>query len=131
MTEKEINEFVTFPKTFEKYKWYKPILVFIIGLIINAILIVSIYFIFSIVYGEHLIDGFLNGGYETLNNELGTIISNLSVITMIPAVYIATKIVKDRPFSSYASSRGGWNFKLYFKAFIIPFILFLVFELVE
>jgi len=50
---------------------------------------------------------------------------------MIPSVYIATKIVKDRPFSSYASSRGGWNFKLYFKAFIIPFILFLVFELVE
>ena len=131
MTEKEINEFITFPKTFEKYKWYKPILVFIIGLIINVLLVVTIYFIFSIAYGENYIDGFLNGGYETLNNALGTIIIDLSIITMIPSVYIATKIVKDRPFSSYASSRGGWNFKLYFKALIILFILFLAFELIE
>ena len=34
MTEKGISEFITFPKSFEKYRWYKPILVFIIALII-------------------------------------------------------------------------------------------------
>ena len=26
MTGKEISEYITFPKTFEKYRWYKPIL---------------------------------------------------------------------------------------------------------
>lgn len=131
MSEKENSEFITFPKSFENYRWYKPILVFIIGLIINTILSIAVYFIFTVVYGEPFIDGLINGGYETLNNAVGIIISDLSIITIIPSLYIATKIVKDRPFSSYASSRGGWNFKLYFKAFIIPFILFLIFELVE
>ena len=38
MTVKEISEYITFPRTFEKYRWYKPILVFIIGAIIYLIL---------------------------------------------------------------------------------------------
>ena len=33
-----MTKFISFPKTFEKYRWYKPILVFIIGLIIMLIL---------------------------------------------------------------------------------------------
>ena len=31
MTVKEISEYITFPRTFDKYRWYKPILVLIIG----------------------------------------------------------------------------------------------------
>ena len=38
MAVKEISEYITFPRTFEKYRWYKPILVFIIGAIIYLIL---------------------------------------------------------------------------------------------
>ena len=49
------------------------------------------------------------------------------IIILIPSLYIASKVIKDRPFSSYASSRGGWNFKLYFKALIIPLILYIIF----
>ena len=71
------------------------------------------------------------GGYEVLNTEAGQIFTDLGVIVAIPALYLATKIVKDRPFSSYASSRGGWNFKLYFKALLIPFILFIIIEAID
>ena len=71
------------------------------------------------------------GGYEVLNTEVGQIFTDLGVIVTIPALYFATKIVKDRPFSSYASSRGGWNFKLYFKALLIPFILFIIIEAID
>ena len=71
------------------------------------------------------------GGYEVLNTEVGQIFTDLVVIVTIPALYFATKIVKDRPFSSYASSRGGWNFKLYFKALLIPFILFIIIEAID
>lgn len=66
-----------------------------------------------------------------MNTEIGEIYSNLGVIIMIPSLYLATKIVKDRPFSSYASSRGGWNNKLFLKAFIIPFIVFLAMGVIE
>ena len=125
-----ITEFISFPKTFEKYKWYKPILVFIIGLIIMLILQGIILIVFSAIYGENIIELFA-GGYEVLNTEWGEIVSDLSVIIMIPALYIATKIVQDRPFSSYASSRGGFNFKLYLKALIIPFIALVILQCLD
>lgn len=129
MTEnKKISEFITFPKTFEKYKWYKPILVFIVGLILFAIFSVTIILACYGIYGESFVTSLINGGYEVLNSEAGLIVTDLGVIIMIPALYLATKIVRDRPFSSYSSSRGGWNTNLFFKALIIPLILFLIFE---
>lgn len=131
MTEKEITEYITFPKTFEKYKWYKPILVFIVGLVIYIILNLILAVIFDAVYGENLINSIMEGGYEVLNTELGEIFSDFGVIIMIPSLYLATLIVRDRPFSSYSSSRGGWNFKLYLKALIIPFVAFLILGGVE
>lgn len=129
MTENnKITDFITYPKTFEKYRWYKPILVFIIGLILMLIFQLILLVVFGAIYGESAMDIITGGGYEVLNTNLGEIFTDLSVIVMIPALYIATKIVRDRPFSSYASSRGGWNFKLYLKALIIPFIAFMVFQ---
>jgi membrane protease YdiL (CAAX protease family) len=127
----KITEFITFPKTFEKYKWYKPILVFIIGLILMFIFQGILLVVFGAIYGESAMDIITGGGYEVLNNKLGEIFTDLTVIVMIPALYIATKIVRDRPFSSYASSRGGWNFKLYLKALIIPFIALMIIQGIE
>ena len=131
MTDKEPSEFITFPKTFEKYRWYKPILVFIVGLIIFLILTGILTEVFIALYGENIKMQIINGGYEVLNTEMGQIFIDLGVIIMIPSLYLATKIVRDRPFSSYSSSRGGWNFKLYLKALITPFIIFLIFECIE
>ena len=73
MTEK--SEFITFPKTFEKYKWYKPILVFIIGVITYLILSLLLSLIFEVAYGEHLTNSILNGGYEVMNSENHTLLS--------------------------------------------------------
>ena len=70
-------------------------------------------------------------GYEVMNTEMGQIFTDLAVIIRIPSLFVATKIVKDRPFSSYSSSRRGWNFKLYFKAMIIPFIIYIIFEAIS
>lgn len=129
MTENnEKSEFITFPKTFEKYKWYKPLLVFIVTIIFYVIFSVALLIFSYGIYGESFVTSIINGGYEVLNSEGGQILSDLGIIILIPAIYLATKVVKDRPFSSYSSSRGGWNIKLYFKALIIPLILFLIFE---
>ena len=119
----KISDFITYPKTFEKYKWYKPILVSIIAFVIYIIFTIILIVAFGSIYGESLINNISLGSYETMNSPLGLIFTDLGVIIMIPALYIGAKIVKDRPFSSYMSSRGGWNYKLYFKAFIIPFII--------
>ena len=124
----KIAEYITFPRTFENYKWYKPILVFIIALIIYFILNYVVSIVFGGIYGWDVIDSIDAGGYEALNTAVGQIYTDLGIIVAIPAIFIAAKIVKDRPFSSYSSSRGGWNFKLYFKSLIIPLIMLLIFE---
>ena len=43
----------------------------------------------------------------------------------------ANKIVKYVPSSAFISSRGGWNFKLYFKALVVPFILYIIYEVIS
>ena len=53
------------------------------------------------------------------------------MVMFAPAIYIASNIVRDRPFSSYSSSRGGWNWKLYLKCLSIPFAIYLVFYLIS
>lgn len=131
MTENKILDFITFPKTFENYKWYKPILVFIVGFIIMLIFSVVLTFVFYEFLGQNFIMSIMTGGYEVLNTDIGQIFIDLGVIIIIPALYIASKIVKDRPFSSYLSSRGGWNFKLYLKALIILFILYIIFGAID
>ena len=87
--------------------------------------------VFEVAYGEHFTVSVLNGGYEVMNSELGQIFSDLGIIIIIPSLYIASKIVKDRPFSSYVSSRGGWNYRLYFKAMVIPLIIYIIFEVIS
>ena len=120
MSEHNTPEYITFPRTFENYRWYKPILVFIIGAIVYVILQVAIFAIFGMAYE----------GYEALNSEAGSYIGYLSVAIFLPSLYIATKIVQDRPFSSYSSSRGGWDWKLFFKSLTIPLAVYLIYEII-
>lgn len=130
MSEHNTPEYITFPRTFENYRWYKPILVFIIGAIVYVILQVAIFAIFGMAYGWNTIFQLMTQGYEALNSEAGSYIGYLSVAIFLPSLYIATKIVRDRPFSSYSSSRGGWDWKLFFKSLTIPLAVYLIYEII-
>lgn len=126
-----IKDYITFARTFENYKWYKPLLVFIISFVIMFILVgILTTVVYQILGIENLISTF-GKGIESLNNPETIIFTDLCLFMFIPSLYIASKIVNDRPFSSYSSSRGGWNFKLYLKALIIPLILYLIYFVVE
>ena len=125
MTEK--SDFITYPATFENYKWYKPILVIIVTIVMFAIFFGIVIAAFSSLYGWNFLMS-MTQGYEVMNTEAGQIFTDLGIIIFLPSLFIATKIVKDRPFSSYSSSRGGWNHRLYFKAMIIPAIIYIIFE---
>ena len=127
----KISDYITFPRTFEKYAWYKPIIVFILATIIMFILGGLMTLAASQVFGVDFIKFVLGKGIDGLNSAIPIIFTDLFIFMFIPGLYIASKIVKDRPFSSYSSSRGGWNFKLYLKALIIPLILFLIYQCIE
>lgn len=130
MSENKFPEYITFPRTFEKYRWYKPILVFIIATIVYVILQALIFVIFGQAYGFDNIFTLATQGYESLNSEVGSYIGYLSVAIFIPSLYIASLIVRDRPFSSYSSSRGGWNWKLFFKSLSIPLAVYIIYEII-
>ena len=127
----KISDYITSPRTFEKYAWYKPIIVFILATIIMFILAVLMTLAASQVFGVDFIKFVLGKGIEGLNSAIPIIFTDLLIFMFVPGLYLASKIVKDRPFSSYASSRGGWNFKLYLKALIIPVILYLFYQGIE
>ena len=122
----KISDYITFPRTFENYRWFKPIIVFILTFIIMIILGIATVAAFYLIEPELVISVF-QGGYESLISPMAILFTDLIIIIFIPSLYLASKIVNDRPFSSYSSSRGGWNFKLYFKALVIPVILYIIF----
>ena len=122
----KIYDYITFPTTFENYRWYKPILVFIVTFIIMFILGVLTVAAFYLIVGPDFVASVFKGGYEAFISPLAIFFSDLLIIIFIPSLYLASKVVNDRPFSSYSSSRGGWNFKLYFKALVIPVILYII-----
>ena len=51
----KISDYITFPRTFENYRWYKPILVFILSLIILSILMVAIVAVFYLTAGPEFV----------------------------------------------------------------------------
>ncbi len=130
--ENKFPDYVTFPRTFEKYKWYKPLITIVLVAILYFVFNTILTAVFQAIYGTNVIDGVMNGGYETLNSsDVSVYYSYLSMVIFAPAIYIASKIVRDRPFSSYSSSRGGWNWKIYFKCLSIPFVIYLAYFLIS
>ena len=66
-----------------------------------------------------------------MNSEIGSYIGYLSVAIFFPSIYVASRIVRDRPFSSYSSSRGGWNWKLYFKCLTVPLAIYMIYYIIS
>lgn len=114
------SDFITYGRTFEKYKWYKPVLIVIIGVILYSILSAIIMVIFNI-----------SGLSSIKDSSIQTIETVLTVITFIPSVYIASKIVKDRPFSSYLTLNTSWNWIVYFKTLAIAFSVYLIITIID
>ena len=120
-----IPDYITYPKKFKTYKWYKPFLValltgvfYFLGSIINTIIVFAI----ELITGSKtsVFAALLNQGYDGMNvyTAPGAIASLGSVVWMLIALIIAVKIVKDRPLHSYSSSSGkGWSWGIFFKCF--------------
>lgn len=100
--------------SFRNYKWFKPILVFVIAFIAFIIL-------------QSLPNILLIAHVDIDFVTWGSIISSYMIIIYIPSIYIGAKFVRDRPFSSYLSSRGGWSWEIFIKSFVISLFVVLIF----
>ena len=66
-------------------------------------------------------------GLETVEG----IYTSINIALMIPSFFISSKIVRDRPFSSYLSSRGGWNWEIFAKSLLVALVAYGIITLVE
>ena len=125
---KKAENYVTYPRTFESYRWYKPI--------IESVIIILVYLVAAVIMvGATLVPQLLNGtadistfqgGYDSLDayTPSGAIMTLGSLAIMIPIIWLAIKITKSRPFSSLSSSRGnGWSGKVFKKCLLVAFIV--------
>lgn len=128
MSETNIKDYITIGREFENYKWHKPLVTIILSAVIFFILTFVLGAIFQLAFGD--ISAGLSDSYESLNT-LGpaSLFSYMILVITIPAIYLASRIVKDRPFSSYASSLGGWRWKLYFKCMAVPLVIYVLFSI--
>ena len=113
------EEYIMHPRDYHGYKWYKPLLVLVLTVIFYLIFSAIIVGVSCILDGGDFskIKDIAASGYDSFNayTAAGALVSLGGVAVIIPSLYLAAQIVKDRPFSSYASSRGGWRMPIFRK----------------
>lgn len=126
--------YILLPRTYTSYRWYKPLL--------TALLLLVFYFLFfgilvsivSVLKPDNNTNAFLSTSlsYDNMDaySGLGALMQIGSTAIILPALLISIRIVKERPFSSYLSSNGGWNWYTFFKSILISIIVCSVFYII-
>lgn len=128
MFSREVTEhgYVTYPRRFEGYKWSNPIIVTVLFLVFYY-MFMNVIVLFSAVCSGNLTEMIKNlkSGYDAFDtfSAFGALATLGSIAAAIPALMLAAAIIKDRPFSSYTSSRGGWNWKIFFIMLVPALII--------
>ena len=125
------SDFLTFPRTFEGYRWYKPIIIAILGVILYFIFMILLMFVVPAIGGFNMetIVGSFSSAAVSMDNWAG-IVGSLMVVMIIPSIYIPSKLLRERPFSSYLSI-GGWNWGIFFKSAAIALVVYLLINLFQ
>ena len=112
----EEKEFTTFPTTLETYAWYKPFLIIIIAVIID--------FVISFAALK------ITGANPTASKIEQIIYAAITMIALIPGIYIGFKLVYKIPFSTQIAPVRKWNWSIYIKVYIITLIVYGALQLI-
>ena len=121
------GDYMTYPRKFASYRWFWPVLVGILFLFFYVNFQGIILMGYAFIFGAESFDQVASGGYyESMNffDNPQVIVSMVLVAAMLPCLALASCIVKDRPFSSYSSSRGnGWSWRLFSRCLVVSFLV--------
>lgn len=122
-----ISDYTKYPREFITYRWFRPLL--------TGALFLAFHFIFQVILivglsfapgaGFQRIMEISSSGYDSFDayTGTGTLVTLGSTALMIPALALANLIAGKRSFRSYSSSRGGWNYEIFFKCLLISVIV--------
>ena len=128
-------DYITYGRQFDSYRWFKPILtivLFLVFYILLDVLLLGATGVYDFIRTGGDLNGFIDrlrgtaeGGYDNIGvyDLTGSLINLGSVALMIPALALARGIVRDRSFSSYSSSRGGWSHLVFLKCFVLALVI--------
>ena len=119
------HEYPTYPRRFLSYRWFKPILVALLFFALYMGATVAMVVAGAIQQGgiENVMD--IAGGYDNMDvASIPGIMLNLgSLAIAIPILALAALIVRDRPFSSYSSARGGWDWGVFGRMMLLALLV--------
>ncbi len=119
------HEYPTYPRRFISYRWFKPILVALIFFVLYMGATVAMVVAGAVQQGG--IENVMNiaGGYDNMDvASIPGILLNLgSLAIAIPILALAALIVRDRPFSSYSSARGGWDWGVFGRMMLLALLV--------
>lgn len=125
-TDGQSYEYITFPRAFVTYAWFKPLLVALLTAVFT-LMIAGITLLIGLLWlGDPGLMGEVmsNSSSPYFYSGPGLLVAAGGVAGMLPALALAERIVRGRPFSSYSSSRGGWNWAAYVKSLVLAVVVF-------
>lgn len=109
------HDYATYPRRFDAYKWYKPLLVALLYAVFSILSMFAIELITKLLFSASV----STTGYDDMDffTAAGAFFNGAAAAIVLPCLLLAALIIKDRPLSSYFSSMGGWRWKVFFKTF--------------
>ena len=125
-TDGQSYEYTTFPRAFVTYAWFKPLLVALLTAVFSFMILGITILIGLLWLGDSglVIEALMSKSSPYFYSGPGLLMAVGGVSGMLPALALAERIVRGRPFSSYSSSRGGWNWAAFVKCFVLAAIVF-------
>jgi membrane protease YdiL (CAAX protease family) len=136
MKKNEGSNFVLSGREYEGYRWFKPLQVILVTAAFYVVLLGVVLLMVFLVgrmsgksLGETLSGN--SGGYDTVDmySAVGAIMNIGSIAVSLPALFLATLVIRYRSFGSYQSVRGKWrmrHFLIYFGIGLIAVTLPLI-----
>ena len=116
------HEYTTYPRRFDAYRWYKPVLVGLLMVLFDAIMNLGLIDLLTkLLFGTVV----SSTGYDDMDffSAAGAFNNGAAAAAVILCLILAALIVKDRPLSSYFSSMGGWRWKVFLKTLAAAIII--------
>ena len=111
------QNYCTYPRSFRSYRWYKPLLTLLLAAVLTLAAVIALAVAMELLgYSMPAMDG-----YDEIDvySAPGAIYTLGLIALFLPALRLTAKLRRDRPFSSYSSVRGGWDFRLFFRCLLL------------
>lgn len=115
------HEFTTYPRRFDAYRWFKPLLVGLAFAVLYVVANVLVGLLTKALFGTTV----SSTGYDDMDfySAAGAFANGAAVAVYVPCMILAALIVRDRPVSSYFSSMGGWRWKVFLRTLAVAFVI--------